>query len=149
MKPYTSALDEVEMKMEFVDEESKPNVPQSEIERQVTCPHCSGKGESMAFVCGTRCDYRAIKCSTCEGTGSVTTEQIKMMAEAEIIRKDRIARGLSIREEGKRLQVDFPEWSRIEAGRAPETDAGRRALATRRDEMRAALASIDSEKGSE
>jgi hypothetical protein len=34
MKAYTSALDEVEMKMEFVDEESKPRAPQSEIERQ-------------------------------------------------------------------------------------------------------------------
>lgn len=89
----------------------------------------------MAFVCGTRCDYRAVRCSTCNGSGCVTAEQIAMMAEGETIRKDRIARSLSIREEAKRLNVDFPEWSRIEAGRAPETDAGKRALEIRRTEI--------------
>jgi DnaJ-class molecular chaperone len=106
----------------------------NETETQV-CPHCEGKGESMAFVCGTHCDYRPIKCSTCGGTGYVTVEQIAMMAEGDTIRKDRIARNLSIREEAKRLKVDFPEWSRIEAGRKPETDAGRNALAARRKEL--------------
>lgn len=73
----------------------------------------------------------------------MTLEQIAMMKAAEVIRKDRIARRLSIREEGKRLQVDFAEWSRIEAGRAPETDAGRRALETRRKEI--ALSAVDSQ----
>lgn len=57
------------------------------------------------------------------------------MRVAEIIRQDRIARRLTIRDEGARLKVDFPEWSRIEAGREPETESGKRALAIRYQEM--------------
>jgi ribosome-binding protein aMBF1 (putative translation factor) len=113
-------------------------------EPTIECPHCHGKGESMAFVCGTRCDYRAVKCSTCKGTGRVTAQQIEMMKEGEIIRRDRIARGLSIREEAARLNVDFPEWSRIEAGRLPETNAGHSALEARRSELALALAEKES-----
>lgn len=101
----------------------------------VTCPSCKGKGESMGFVCGTRCDYRAMKCFTCGGSGAVSQEQIRLMELAELVRKDRIARRLSIREEGKRLNVDFAEWSRIEGGRKPETQSGARALATRYQEL--------------
>lgn len=101
----------------------------------VLCPHCHGKGESMAFVCGTHCDYRPVKCSTCGGSGRITTEQVSRMAEAEVIRKDRIARRLTLRKEGARLGVGFAEWSRIEAGQLPETDEGRSALETRRSEL--------------
>lgn len=110
----------------------KGNVKMSE---QVTCPSCHGKGEGMGFACGTRCDYRAIKCFTCEGTGTVSQERLRLMELAEIVRKDRIARRLSIREEGKRLNVDFAEWSRIEGGRPPESEHGKRALNIRYGEL--------------
>lgn len=101
----------------------------------VACPSCRGKGETMGFHCDTRCDYRASKCYTCDGFGSVTLEDIQRMEIAETIREDRVARRLTIREEGSRLGVDFAEWSRIEAGRIPETDAGRHALAIRLNEL--------------
>lgn len=103
--------------------------------QEVTCPDCKGKGDSMAFVCGSRCDFRAVQCSTCKGSGSVTPERVVFMKEAEVIRKDRMGRDLSIREEAKRLHVDFAEWSRIEGGRFPETEAGKRALEIRRGEL--------------
>lgn len=101
----------------------------------VTCPSCNGKGESFCIACGTHCRVVNFNCFTCRGSGTVTAGHLAFMNEAETIRLDRVERRLTIREEGKRLGVDFAEWSRIEGGRLPETDAGRRALAVRRAEL--------------
>src|SRR5438876_8797506 len=100
------------------------------------CPTCGGSGETRGIACSTAgCHTRTMKCFTCRGVGKISTEGSARMELSEMIRKDRIARSLTIRDEGKRLDVDFAEWSRIEAGRLPETERGRKALATRYQEL--------------
>lgn len=45
------------------------------------------------------------------------------------------ARRMTLREEAKQLGLDFGEWSRIEYGREPETEAGRAAWEQRLREI--------------
>lgn len=86
------------------------------------CPRCQGVGANEALVCGRRaaggfCDQRRLKCSTCGGRGRVTRELLLRIQEGERLRRDRVARSISLREEAKRLGISPVELSHREQGR--------------------------------
>lgn len=89
----------------------------------MTCPTCNGKGDSWALVSGIRedgrrfCEQRTLPCYTCNGTGAITPEHAARIAEGERMRKDRIARCMSLREEAARLGISPVTLSHREQGR--------------------------------
>lgn len=100
------------------------------------CSSCGGKGYNEGFInARLRHYYGQIKCSDCAGTGQVTEEQAERVRASKPIVLDRRARRVSIREEAARLGVDFAEWSRVEHGRMPETEAGAAAWLRRLEEV--------------
>jgi hypothetical protein len=99
------------------------------------CPSCKGAGESRGIACGPGgCDLRAFKCFTCKGAREITDEHAARIEYGRLMSQDRIRRRLTVREEAARLGCGLGEWSRIEHGDEPETEEGRRALASRREE---------------
>lgn len=92
----------------------------------VTCPNCLGKGYTFAHVRGIRdgktfSEFRDLVCSTCFGDKVITADHQARITKGERRREDRKARGLSLREEAKRLGISPVELSDIENGRVPET----------------------------
>lgn len=84
------------------------------------CPACRGKGRIEALACSTgACRDYDMECSACKGTGETPEERVRILAEAERRRLDRIARGVSLREEARRLDVSATDLSNMEHGRAP------------------------------
>lgn len=88
----------------------------------MTCPECDGAKQNTALVCGVRdgrrfCDQRNLTCGTCGGTGVITEEQAARIKEGRRLRNDRVARGVSQREEAARLGITPQELSKREAGR--------------------------------
>lgn len=87
------------------------------------CPDC--KGEKRVFAHVNRGDggssgFEWINCLRCKGAGEVPDEQAVWMLEGVKLRTERMARGLSLREEAKRLGISPVELSAIERGmRAP------------------------------
>lgn len=87
-----------------------------------TCPSCSGRRTVTAMVDGYRDgkrfgEMRELACLTCGGKGSITTFHAEQIAEGKRRRDDRVARGMSLREEAKRLGIDPSELNDIEHGR--------------------------------
>lgn len=102
----------------------------------ITCPSCNGRGGGEGFMCGPgNCGYGFISCSLCKKSGQVSEEAAKRYAFGRTMAKERIGRRVASKEEASRLGVDWPEWTRIESGGEPETDAGRAALERRTEEM--------------
>lgn len=93
---------------------------------KIGCPHCGGKGEIRALVDGFRgherfADWRTLKCGTCHGRGALTPEEHQRVEAGVALREERVARGLTLRQEARRLGIDPIELSMREWGRqAPE-----------------------------
>lgn len=79
--------------------------------------------------------YGRIPCSTCKESGQITEAQAAMIEQARMLGRDRVDRRMTIREEAARLGCHYAEWSRIEHGREPETEAGQKALRIRLEEL--------------
>ncbi len=82
-----------------------------------TCPHCEGRKDRTLVICGV--GPRASICNFCEGKGEVTPEKAIAWIDGQALMDDRQARGLSLREEAKRLGITPRELSDREWGRAP------------------------------
>jgi hypothetical protein len=88
----------------------------------MTCPECRGKKTLEAVVCGRQhdrsfCRTRRLPCHVCQGTGAITEEHAARIEAGEKMRKDRISRRLSLREEAARLGIDQVTLSHREQGR--------------------------------
>ena len=79
-----------------------------------TCPRCKGEKNVRLFVCASVCEWRTMPCFTCKGAGEITDEHDEALAKGEAMRLDRISRGLSSREEAKRLGITDIELNRRE-----------------------------------
>lgn len=102
----------------------------------ITCPSCNEKGGGEGFMCGPAGDrFGWIPCSFCNSSGQVTEEAADRYEFGKKMAKDRRERRIASRLEADRLEVEWSEWTRIEGGREPETEAGRAALEKRRKEM--------------
>ena len=98
----------------------------------ITCPRCKGKRETHGIACGPGgCQTGAMKCFTCKGEGQITEEHAARITTGEFMRKGRVSRRVTLREEAARLGVGLAEWSHIEQGDEPETEAGRVAYRVR------------------
>ena len=77
------------------------------------CEFCRGTGRTTAITCpgGRLVDQ---PCRKCKGEGELTAERRAELERGEQRRWDRINRGLSLREEARRLGISFPELSRLE-----------------------------------
>jgi hypothetical protein len=100
------------------------------------CPSCDGRKETFVMACGPKGGWQGyMPCNRCEGTGEVTEGDLGRIELARKIRHDRIERRVVMREEAARMGVSLGEWSRIENGKGPETEEGRKALETRLKEI--------------
>jgi hypothetical protein len=104
-----------------------------------TCPDCNGKKGGNAFVCGPNVSgYRWVDCSVCKGTGQVDEAHSDRWHFGRRMWRERIQeRRATLRTEATRLGVSVVEWSQIENGAEPKTNAGRAALARRKAELEA------------
>lgn len=102
----------------------------------LTCPDCKGHKGGVGLFCGQGVSYQKwTPCSSCKGTGSVTKGHAARIERGERLRRDRIDRDTSLREEAKRLNISPVELSHIEQGRESETPEGVSALSQRLVEM--------------
>ena len=100
------------------------------------CPKCEGRKGGIAFVCGgVKSGPQWMPCFTCKGAGEITEAQNELLLLGEAIRKDRMVRDRTAREESTRLKIAFLEYNDIEHGREPRTQAGRDAFELRRKEL--------------
>ena len=81
-----------------------------------TCPDCKGAKELHGYACP---GFRpiTIPCSLCMGNGEVPESVIEAVENGKAMRADRLARGLSQREESARLHISPVELSHLEGGR--------------------------------
>lgn len=91
--------------------------PEEQKETTLACPHCGGRGANQGIACGPgRCQVRSMTCSTCKGTGRITPERQAKIDAGEALRRDRIARDMSQREEAKQRGLDVVVYSQMERG---------------------------------
>lgn len=84
----------------------------------MTCPACHGSRVTRVVACSTTgCREHDEVCRTCEGTGEMPADLAAQLQEGERRRQDRIARGLSLREEARRLEISATDLSDMEHGR--------------------------------
>jgi hypothetical protein len=85
----------------------------------IKCPVCKGFKEIgclMHYATGED-KYGVIKCTTCAGLGLISYEHAERIRQGKAMREDRINRGLSLREEAKRIGVTPQNLSHLENGR--------------------------------
>lgn len=83
----------------------------------ISCPHCGGRGANQGIACGPgSCQMRTLTCSTCKGSGAITEDRQAKIAKGEAMRKDRIKRNQTQREEAKRLELNVVTYSQMERG---------------------------------
>lgn len=81
----------------------------------ITCPECNGNGFSEGYVCpGFK--LIKIKCSFCGESGQVTVVDMLRRENGKKMRDDRMARGVSLREEAKKLGLKPSELGDKERG---------------------------------
>ncbi len=90
----------------------------------VTCPDCHGRGtiEGLANVQGKGCEWRTMTCFRCKGEKVISETMITWMQRGEAMSEDRKSRGLSLREEAKRLGIHVVELSHMEHGKKQPFD---------------------------
>ena len=105
------------------------------------CPHCQGSKQTGLSFINSTAGHRIgrLPCSTCRATGRISQEHADRIEVGRRMRADRCERRATLREEGARLGIGFPEWSRIEAGHFPETEAGEDAFTLRLCELQIPL----------
>ena len=86
----------------------------------VECPSCQGRGKSEGLACGpSGGGWRVFECFLCKGTGTVPPVRIERMRVGDLIRRERLERDQSGREESLRIGVDKIEFNHLEFGRGP------------------------------
>lgn len=79
------------------------------------CPSCEGSRVLGALLnIGGRCVPHTMPCRTCRGTGEIDEARAAELNAAEERRRERMARGLSLREEAERLGMSAVELSKLE-----------------------------------
>jgi hypothetical protein len=73
----------------------------------VSCPECRGAGRKHIHI--YHAGWQFVTCWECQGAGSFTPADLAWIAETERLRADRLARGLSLRDEAKRLGIATQE----------------------------------------
>jgi hypothetical protein len=89
---------------------------------QELCPACGGSRGSVAFVCAiprTQSRRMWLACPLCTAEGKVEVAKAIAYVEGQRLRRDRVARGLSQRQEAERLGITPRELSDREQGRRP------------------------------
>lgn len=87
------------------------------------CPDCAGAKRVFRFLDGRREDGTAFHssgyadCSRCAGTGEVSQEDADRYAAGQVLRRDRLHRMVSLREEAARLGITPSELSKRERGK--------------------------------
>ena len=80
------------------------------------CPSCKGEKVLTGYACpGFKPYTRA--CDRCAGTGEVSDLAMDWIRRGEEMRRERIARDMSIREEARRRGIGAAELSDMEMGR--------------------------------
>lgn len=93
------------------------------MELEHTCPSCNGaKGHGGISCPGFKTFW--MECDLCQGTGAITAKKLKRYEAGKEKQKDRRARGLTLREEAKRLGISPTELSKIERGLVDEQARG-------------------------
>lgn len=106
-----ATLEEIEQALS----EAKAKLSDITLNVQVICPDCDGHGESFGISCGPRgCSTGPHKCTPCAGVGWIDEDEFKRILEGERIRRDRIARRVTLREEAGRLGMTAIEYSYLE-----------------------------------
>lgn len=77
------------------------------------CPSCVD-GNSYGF--GKLGKPVVIKCDVCNGTDLVDNLTLVKIEKGKILKEERIARGITLRNEAKWLKVDASELSKLERG---------------------------------
>ena len=81
------------------------------------CPVCEGRKAGEAILCGHgHCQIKTVVCEFCRGTGEVEEQRVMAYQEGRRRRNDRVARGVSLRQEAARLGISAMELGRIERG---------------------------------
>lgn len=85
------------------------------------CPDCNGEKKVFAHVNRGEqgSGFGWIRCFRCKGSGDVPDEQAQWMSEGIKRRCDRVARGLTLREEAERLGIAVTTLSAVERGMTP------------------------------
>lgn len=82
------------------------------------CPDCEGAGIQELFtLCGGYRGRIRRECPLCKGAGAITPEQLERVRHGDRMREERLGRGLTQRQEAKRLGISVVELSQREAGR--------------------------------
>jgi len=85
----------------------------------VTCPTCQGEKERAGIGCGPR-GFRPmiLPCPTCEGTGEISDERARWIAEGKRLQRYRLTgEYTSMLTAAVRAGVSLGSWSAAEAGR--------------------------------
>lgn len=87
------------------------------------CPQCEGRRQTMAFVDyappnQARSGPKLIPCSMCRGAGEITEEHAARIEAGKARKADRRARGLTLSQEARRLDISPKALCDIEQGRA-------------------------------
>lgn len=81
-----------------------------------TCPTCDGGKKTGGLACpGAK--WVEFPCFTCKGLGTISDEQMTWIANGKALRETRRLRGVSLREEAKRLNLAPAAYSDMEQGR--------------------------------
>jgi len=88
----------------------------------VECPACHGATGNAGIGCGPEgCKVMVIPCRYCSALGTVSKERAeeidRKITEGDGLREDRKKRGLSLREEARRLGISAAKLSDREFGR--------------------------------
>lgn len=80
------------------------------------CPTCEGKGKLSGYACP---GFRLVElgCVTCYGQKEISDEHLQQIEKGKAMRQERIKRGVSLREEAKRLGLSPSDYSAVEQGR--------------------------------
>jgi hypothetical protein len=81
----------------------------------IVCPECKGAGETTGMGCP---GFRPVKipCFLCKGEKQISEERLQWIATGEAMRQDRRKRGVSLREEAKRLGIGPSDLTDMEFG---------------------------------
>ncbi len=84
----------------------------------VPCTRCGGRGWFDAVVNrGGCCEFDSVDCDLCAGTGRISEVLAERIAAGRRRRDDRVARGLTVRQEAARLGITAVQLGQIERGR--------------------------------
>jgi DNA-binding XRE family transcriptional regulator len=84
-----------------------------------TCPDCRGKKSAFGLACSDKgCRPITMICRFCNGTGVVGTPAFKRWRIGEAMRRARVKRGSSQREQASLLGISQSVLNDIEHGRA-------------------------------